>query len=148
MSNKKDKHALPAEGHARSTDSTNDSIRSHILLRKRVTFAAIAIPTACLPSHTLSSFPSFYKAGDQPIPHPPSVSLSADSRPNTPTSSLLPWISTGRPQKLIHFFSQVVLLRSHSIVLEHYGELLHSQFIHLLCASPTLVILPGLFRSR
>ena len=124
MSNKKDKHALPAEGHARSTDSTNDSIRSHIPLRKRVTLAAIPTASACLPTHTFSSFPSFYKAGDQLFPHPPSASLSADSSPYTPTSSLSPWIGTGRPRKLIHFFPQVVLLRSHSIVLEHYGELL------------------------
>jgi hypothetical protein len=102
---------------------------------------------------------SIKPGSSQPTPLPPSVSLSADStnsRSYIPTHTLpplspiiIPWISTGRPRKQIHFFPQMVLLRSHSIVLDHYGELLAA---HSLRAKLTLVDfttqLPGLFRSR
>jgi hypothetical protein len=144
VSNKKHKHALAASG--------KRAIRFDLtLVCNQGTFpSAVALSPQtvttppCLPSPTLSSFLTIYKAG---IPHSPtSVSLPTDSA-NISLSytiflpvclNIIPWISIRRLRKQILFFLPIVLLRSHSTVLGHYGELpatrFDSQLIHSLPA--------------
>jgi len=149
VSNKKHKHALAA--------SDKRAIRFCSLLCHQSTFSLWPLSPRSHSSPQLPTlthvvlFPPFltiYKTG---IPHSPApVTLSAVSSlsytlflPLYP--NIIPWIS--RPRKQILFSPPRALLRSHSTVLDHCGELSCSSSTRLVLCRHSL-LLPGLFQSQ